>query len=157
MSAADDKRAALIAGLRELADFLEQHPDLPISGYPALSIHPTGTTDAEGIAVVEAYAAALDVEVDRSYHVIAARQFGPLEFRAVKVLNQSTKEFNARQKIADAAAWVLVCDAGHLPTSTTYATEQAANAVLAMHATACAGGHTVHLVSPAPTGELVQA
>jgi hypothetical protein len=63
----------------------------------------------------------------------------------------------AGRPVRPAAAWILVCDAGHLPTSTTYATEAAAREVLAEHTAGCAGGHTVHLVSPVPGRELVQA
>lgn len=38
------ERAQVIAGLRELADLLEAHPDLPVTKYPVFGVH-AGSVD----------------------------------------------------------------------------------------------------------------
>lgn len=158
MSAADDKRAALISGLRDLANFLDQHPEVPIPSSPYVNI-PVDLDEVESVAkvlgkVAEEHWAR---ELGRLHSVQVCQEFGSVEVKWYAMDPGAQAEYQAQRELVRAAVWILVCDAGHLPTSTTYATEQAARQVLAMHAAACTGGHTVHLVSPAPTGELVQA
>jgi hypothetical protein len=157
----DEKRAALVAGLRELADWLEQHPTAPTSfGSILNSLSADDLAAFTAAAGVEAKPTTLSGE-PRPYSFDADLRFGPIKLHTYHLVRDLYEERIARtretEKYLSAAAWILVCDAGHLPTSTTYDTEQAAKAVLAMHTTACTGGHTVHLVSPAPSVELVQA
>lgn len=139
---------ALIAGLRELADWFEQHPELPEWRFPSpsLSYQPIGTSDEDGIAAVEAFAAALGTDVNRSYHIKTKRRFGGVEFSAVKVLASSSTEHAARQKVYDAARWVYTCDGQAFP-SPGHETEQAAQQQLDAHRKGCRSRHSVKLVS----------
>jgi hypothetical protein len=139
--------AALIAGLRELADFFEQHPDLYVDKYAGLEFQPYNTNDADGIAVVEAYAAALGTEVDRRTHVTTTRRFGGLGFKVAKVLDGTSAEFRARQKLANAARWVFTCADG--TQSQGHESEADARVALAAHMveSGCPAGHLVRLVS----------
>lgn len=88
MTAPDDARRAFVAGLRELATFIETHPDLPLPSSAASEVgpYPTGT-DAERREVIERAAHVLDVEpVHRGGgHYVAVRTFGPVAYRAVAV------------------------------------------------------------------------
>jgi hypothetical protein len=142
----DEKHTALVAGLRELADWFEQHPELPTFKYPTLSYQPIGTSDEDGIAAVEMYAAALGTTVDRRYHVRTERTFGCLEFSAVMVLASSVTEHDARQQLYNAAHWVYTCEAEGVQ-SHGYETERAAQLLLEAHREGCNGGsHQVKLV-----------
>jgi hypothetical protein len=152
------KRTALITGLRQLADFLADQPDLPAPWATTVNV-------PVDLAVVAAVADVLDEPVEehmspdmgRLHSVRVAREFGVVSINWYAMDPGAMAEYEAQRKLVKAAAWILVCDAGNLPTTTTYATEQAAREVLAEHTTGCAGGHTVHLVSPVPGRELVQA
>ncbi|HZB31253.1 MAG TPA: hypothetical protein VE465_13900 [Streptosporangiaceae bacterium] len=87
----DAKRAGVINGLRELADFIEAHPDLPVDGHQTISFY---AQNARGIDTTEAAV----VEVDRvakilgvesgprhqgGPHHYAQRAFGRIEYEAV--------------------------------------------------------------------------
>ena len=81
------ERAALISGLRSLADYLESNPDVPAPIYTQVYTFPP---DGEWPAVqaeIDAAAARLDVTAYRSPggHYVASRSFGPVEYRAVAI------------------------------------------------------------------------
>ena len=57
-----DKRQAVIDGLRDLAAYLTEHPDVPIDG-ARVHFCVMAADDAEGIAEVEAIAKAVDTPV----------------------------------------------------------------------------------------------
>ena len=81
------ERAALISGLRVLADYLESNPDVPSPIYAQVYAFPP-EGEWEGMqAEIVAVAARLGVSAYRSYggHVFAARSFGPVEYRAVAI------------------------------------------------------------------------
>ncbi len=70
------ERDQVIAGLRELADLLEAHPDLPVTKYPRMAVH-AGETDTDvdeadddaGRALVDQVAATLGTGItDRNGH-----------------------------------------------------------------------------------------
>jgi hypothetical protein len=82
-------RTKVITGLRQVADYLEQHPGLPVctlgwelSDYPA-----TGASEAERRAEVDKMAAILGVpvtdETAEGGHYIAARSFGLISYRSI--------------------------------------------------------------------------
>src|SRR5699024_2747884 len=81
-------RATVITGLRALADFLEDHPEVPVSRYASgyLAYHPTGPDPAKR-AEVARIATALDTtptDLGGGHHV-ASRYVGPIEYRAVAI------------------------------------------------------------------------
>jgi len=83
-------RAAWVAGLRDLADFLAAHPDLPVP--PAhhtegFVVFPDGGTDDECRAGVDQAAGILGVRAAErgSGHYRATRAFGPVEYIAVMI------------------------------------------------------------------------
>src|SRR2546425_13008401 len=88
-----DHRQAIIDGLRELAQFLADHPDVPVDadrfGYCV-----GGNDDAHGIAEVQAIAGVLGSEVTTNQarrpdgaatHYQTRRQFGPGAYEAFYV------------------------------------------------------------------------
>jgi hypothetical protein len=81
------------AGLRELADFIAAHPDMPIPTYPAVAC-PVGseTDDEPGLAQVTAAAAILGVEVSSRS---AVRYFGPVEYRVSHATRDRMARYNA--------------------------------------------------------------
>lgn len=59
-----ERRAQTVAGLRELADWLEQHPDAPLAPYGQYEIshYVFGDDDTSGYAAVADHAAALGLD-----------------------------------------------------------------------------------------------
>jgi len=104
------KRAAWITGMRELIDFIEAHPAVPLPGGTTnIQVHPLGTDD-EGIAVVAAAAAALGVEPGheaRGEHFLARRSFGPVTFTVVTVADAHMTEYRLRNQLGDEALAAL--------------------------------------------------
>lgn len=90
LEVADGERAAKVAGLRALADYLEAHPDLPTGSlkfryYPGRA---DGFEDeAAKVAEVDRVAGILGVEAGPQYegdpHHYATRQFGSVSYEAV--------------------------------------------------------------------------
>jgi hypothetical protein len=93
-------RAAWVAGLRELADFLAAHPDVPVPpAYHTQGIceFPDGDSDAERRAGVDRAAAALGVRAAGSWggHYKASARFGPVEYAAVAIPRDAPAEDSA--------------------------------------------------------------
>jgi hypothetical protein len=81
------ERAALIGGLRGLADYLESNPEVPAPSYPTVFTFPLDGGWAVMRAEIDAIAARLDVIAREtpSGHYVATRSFGPVEYRAVAI------------------------------------------------------------------------
>lgn len=88
-----DPRAALIAGLRELADWYETHPDVPLPRYPDFQHTVLGHDDAAGIAEVEAVASALGVDVKYDSHATAEHRFAGLTFKVAYASRESMRVY----------------------------------------------------------------
>jgi hypothetical protein len=83
-------RAAWVAGLRDLAGFLEGHPDVPVPpAYHEAVIHefPDGDTDEQRRAGVDQAAEAMGVPAaeTRSGHYKASLRFGPVGYEIVAI------------------------------------------------------------------------
>lgn len=103
-----DDRAALIAGLRGLADFLEANPAVPVppawTSAACISVLPPhDVDDDERRAFVDAFAAALGVEAadkDGSGHYKATRKFGPIEYESFAISTEASERHKARNSYA---------------------------------------------------------
>ena len=85
----DEQRVRLIAGLRDLADFLNQNPDVPAPSRADLLVFPPEASDAEMFAEIDTIAVligstASDADSPRG-HYSAVRSFGPVQYRAVAI------------------------------------------------------------------------
>jgi hypothetical protein len=83
-------RAKVISGLRQLADWLDAHPGVPVCPFGwDLSIYPQHADDAARAAEVDRIAAILGVEVtdetQHGGHYIASRSFGLITYEAVYI------------------------------------------------------------------------
>ena len=84
-----DERARLIAGFRALANFLQDHPDVPAPCWTDVMVFPPDATDEEMRAEIDQIAARIGAEpVDRtadrrSLHGIT--QLRAREYRAVAI------------------------------------------------------------------------
>lgn len=97
-----ERRAELVRGLRELAQFYEDHPEVPFPTRPGFT-HCVLGDDAEGVAVVEAVAATLGIEaIPRGNRVEAERQFGSLNFRVYHVFAEAMRRHYAEASYAGA-------------------------------------------------------
>jgi len=84
------ERERLIAGLRELADFLTQSPQVPAPRWADVLVFPPRGTDAEMFAEIDLIAGHIGVTASRdddtpTAHYAAARRFGPVQYRAVAI------------------------------------------------------------------------
>ena len=85
----DEQRVRLIAGLLDLADFLDQNPDVPVPRRADMLVFPPEASDAEMFAEIDAIAEiigsiASDADSPRG-HYSAVRDFGPVQYRAVAI------------------------------------------------------------------------
>jgi hypothetical protein len=83
-------RHQIITGLRQLADYLHAHPDLPVSEHGwDLSDYTLRVSDDQGRADVDRIAAILGVtpadDTRGGGHYTAAKAFGPITYRYVHV------------------------------------------------------------------------
>lgn len=110
-AAAPEHRAAFIAGLRDLASYLEANPDLPVQRFgEAVTLHTGhelphgGTWDGE-FRALKAFAAAIGAEVTELYpgsgHYYASRSFGPVTYEATAISPAAHARHDARNSYAD--------------------------------------------------------
>jgi hypothetical protein len=81
------ERAALIAGLRGLADYLESNPEVPAPIYSHVYAFPPNSGWAEMCTEIDATASRLGVitRLTDGGHYVAARSFGPVEYQAAAI------------------------------------------------------------------------
>lgn len=99
-------RAATVAGLRALADFLETHPEVPAPGRHDTSIMlftrcNTDTDEQACRAEVDRVAAALGVTPVSRGNYVAARDFGPISYQVVHIPAAAQRAHAARQSYVD--------------------------------------------------------
>jgi hypothetical protein len=101
---------AIIDGLRELAAFLAEHPDLPVDEVRVTYHVPGQHGDDSGLAEVAAIATELGVEVTGTLgnpvtpdttHFHARRLFGPIEYAAVYIRRQAMAKHDALMSYRD--------------------------------------------------------
>lgn len=98
------QRAAFTQGLRDLAEFLDTHPEIPVPATTArLSYFPEGT-DAEERAEVDRIAGILGVEPTGadSTHYTASRHFGPIAYRVIAILAEEMERYHALMSYGNA-------------------------------------------------------
>src|SRR5579875_2510265 len=81
------QRAALIDGLRALADYLESNPEVPTPTYADVFTFPPDGDWAVMRAEIDAIATRLGVTGRETAggHYVATRSFGPVEYRDVAI------------------------------------------------------------------------
>ena len=81
------ERRDLISGLRALADFLEEDPEIPAPFRLDVLVFPPRVSDEDGRAEIDHIAAMIGAPVvDRTainQHYTTSRRFGAVEYRAV--------------------------------------------------------------------------
>ena len=94
----DQERARLIIGLRDLAEFLDQNPQMPAPRYTDLLVFPARGTDVEMFAEVDVIAEQIGVTASQNDtpdgHYIASRYFGPVQYRAVAIPQAARNDRN---------------------------------------------------------------
>lgn len=100
--AGPEQRAAIIQGYRDLLDFLEAHPELPINELcNEVSVSIRGGDDAAERAEVDRIAAVLDVTASGDSHYQARRSFGPVGYRATAIASAWSEQFAAANSYYD--------------------------------------------------------
>src|ERR1700722_18995588 len=82
-----EERERLIAGLRELADFLSRNPDVPAPRHADVLVFPADGSNAERFAEIDVIAEQLGAKASDggspAGHYSASLEFGPVHYRAV--------------------------------------------------------------------------
>ena len=102
-------RDAVIAGLREMSDFLEANPHLPVDAV-TMRLYPR-REDATGRDLVDQIAAAIGVTTRDDTHYTVTRQFGPVTYQAVHIPAEVQRDHEARH------SYTHVIQVGHDTTS----------------------------------------
>jgi hypothetical protein len=97
-----DERARLVAGLRSLAEFLDQNPDVPAPLYIDLLVFPPNGSDAEMFAAIDLIAKQIGATASDdggpAGHYSAVRAFGPVQYRAVAIPNAARRNHTEKRK-----------------------------------------------------------
>jgi hypothetical protein len=100
MRATPEQRAEIITGLREVADFLDAHPELPVERYWGLSFSTwiaTGADDEAGTAMVDEAAAILGTEPTGDTHYRVTRTFsGGVYYEVLRIASGHMSDYQAR-------------------------------------------------------------
>jgi len=84
-----EERAGLIAGLRELAEYLDQNLDVPAPRWTDVLVFPPAGSDAEMFTEIDAIASRIGATASDADspagHYSASRDFGPVQYRAVAI------------------------------------------------------------------------
>jgi hypothetical protein len=87
------ERSQFVAGLRQLADFLEARTDVPAPRWADVHVFAVSFTDDEMRREIDAVAALIGSEVDdgtaERLNYTASRNFGPVQYRAVAIPSTS--------------------------------------------------------------------
>ena len=85
--ASQDERNRLIDGLRALANFLHDHPDVPAPRWADVLVFPPDGTDEEERAEIDVIASRIGAEPVEtiSGHYSTSLSFGPVQYRAVAI------------------------------------------------------------------------
>ena len=94
------ERSGLIAGLRNLAEFLAQNPQVPAPRRIDLLVFPPDGSDTEMFAEIDVIAAeigATATDADSpAGHYSAVRDFGPVQYRAVAIPHSARGDENRK-------------------------------------------------------------
>jgi hypothetical protein len=95
-----EQRAALIAGLRDLVDFLDQNPQAPAPRWVGVLVFPPDASDAEMFAEIDLIAEQIGTTASNddspAGHYSAAREFGPVQYRAVEIPHAARGDENRK-------------------------------------------------------------
>ena len=88
--ASQDDRNRFIDGLRALAQFLNDHPDVPAPRWADVLVFPPDGTDEEKRAEIDVIASRIGAEplAIVNGHYSASLTFGPVEYRAVAICDR---------------------------------------------------------------------
>ena len=86
-------RTELIAGLLDLAVFLESRPDVPAPHWIDVLVFPADGPDNEMRAEIDVIATRIGADVieSNSGHYSTSRHFGPVQYRAVAIPKPSNE------------------------------------------------------------------
>jgi hypothetical protein len=95
-----DERSGLIAGLRELAEFLDQNPQVPAPCLTDLLVFPPYGSDAQMFAefdvIAERIGATASAADSPAGHYSAVRDFGPVQYRALAIPQAARNDANRK-------------------------------------------------------------
>ncbi|GAA3143320.1 hypothetical protein GCM10010466_37880 [Planomonospora alba] len=109
MSTDPTRRAAFITGLRDLADFIEAHPGIPVPRQSTpITYFPKQTTDAEMRAEIDRIADLCGAQIDSEPlpygHYMITLPFGPLRYEIAAILADARARYDALSSYHDSVS-----------------------------------------------------
>jgi hypothetical protein len=94
-----DIRHAFITGLRDLADYLDRHPVVPVPRYGTVIYLSASSTEDGGCVQVDQFAQHIGASIENrlaySGHYEAARSFGPIGYRITAISDAAMARHHA--------------------------------------------------------------
>lgn len=90
-----EERVRFIAGLRELASFLDSNSTIPAPVYTTVYVFPSlDSSDTDRRAEVDVIASRICTQAHETVpgHYVASRFFGPVEYRAVAIDHEKERD-----------------------------------------------------------------
>ena len=91
-----EERGQLIAGLHDLADFLDANTEVPSPRWAEVFVFPLSTADDEMKREIDTIAALIGSSVNdgtaEGLHYTTTRDFGPVQYRAVAISASSATD-----------------------------------------------------------------
>jgi hypothetical protein len=95
-----EERSSLLAGLHDLANFLERNPAIPVPRWADVMVFPPPGTDVELKAEINRIAALIGAGINDQTaaggHYTVSRKFGPVQYEAVGITSQWRVRRDAR-------------------------------------------------------------
>lgn len=97
------ERAKLIDGLRDLANFLDRNPEVPVPPHADLMVFPSVGTDEQMRTEIDRIAALLGTEIaeTRHGHYVTECLFGSVKYLAVAISGTARESYHARNSYAE--------------------------------------------------------
>lgn len=95
MNVEPDKRSLFIAGLRDLATYLESHPDVPAPFNLDAMVFPDRDSDSAMCAEIDRIAKIIGASVTDDGHYRTSRSFGPVTYSVVAILAEARARHDA--------------------------------------------------------------
>ena len=90
-----ERRSLLVAGLRDLAAYLEAHSGLPAPHNVDAMVFPDRDSDSAMCAEIERIAKIIGASVTDDGHYRASRSFGPVTYSVVAILAEARARHDA--------------------------------------------------------------
>ena len=99
-----EDRADFITGLRQLADYLDTHRDIPVPGWASITFHADAVENGgrEQVSqIADALGTGIDPYSSETHYRTGERKFGPITYGAVSISDAEMARYYALNSYRD--------------------------------------------------------